>query len=138
MSQELISHKGIVTEVNQDIVRVSIVAESACGACHARGFCSLSETQEKIIETSVPPYAEFRIGDVVEVTLSKTHGQKAVFYGYVLPFFLLMIALLTAYHFTGDEGIAGLSALGILVPYYFILYLLRDRLRSQFRFGIRR
>jgi sigma-E factor negative regulatory protein RseC len=44
---------------------------------------------------------------------------------------LLLVLLLT-----GREGLAALSALAALIPYYFILWLLRDKMRQQLAFAI--
>ncbi|HNV51231.1 MAG: SoxR reducing system RseC family protein [Bacteroidales bacterium] len=137
MSQELISHKGYITEIEQDLIRISIIAESACSGCHAKGFCSVADTQEKIIETPNPKTNIYKIGDQVEVTLKKSHGLKAVFYGYFLPFILVIISLLIIYKITKNQAVAGLISLTILIPYYIILYFLRKKMKSSFLFAIK-
>ena len=78
----------------------------------------------------------FREGQEVVVAMKKSLGGKAVFLGYLLPFLLLIGVLITVLTLSGDEGIAGLSAIGILIPYYLVLYLLRDRLKKTFSFSI--
>ncbi|NOX48289.1 MAG: SoxR reducing system RseC family protein, partial [Chlorobi bacterium] len=76
-------------------------------------------------------------GDRVEILMEKSLGTKAVFLGYILPFIVLFITLIVGLNVFDDEGIAGLLALGILVPYYFALYYLRGRLSNTFIFRIR-
>jgi sigma-E factor negative regulatory protein RseC len=137
MSEELVSHRGIITEIEPDIIRVCIIAESACAACHAKGFCSVADQKEKVIEARNRKPNSYKIGDNVQVTMKKVTGLKAVLYGYFLPFIILMITLLLIFEITGNQAIAGLSALGILVPYYFGLYLLREKLKSGFEFEVR-
>lgn len=137
MSQELISHKGYVVAIEPDKILVSIVSESACSACHAKGFCSAADAKEKIIETPNRHPNKYSIGDQVEVTLRKSHGLKAVLFGYFLPFVLLIATLLTIYETTGKQGLAGLFSLIILAPYYFVLYLFRNKLKSAFEFALK-
>ena len=137
MSQELISHKGYITSIEADNIQVSIVSESACSGCHAKGFCSAADAKEKIIETPNRHPNTYQIGDEVEVTLRKSHGLKAVLFGYFLPFILLITTLLTIYEVTDNQGLAGLVALAMMAPYYFILYLFRDKLKRAFEFAIK-
>jgi len=37
---------------------------------------------------------------------------------------------------TGDELLGGLAALGMLVPYYLLLYFFRERIKKSFSFTI--
>jgi sigma-E factor negative regulatory protein RseC len=39
---------------------------------------------------------------------------------------------------TGNESLAALAALGILVPYYGILYLLKEKIKQTLNFSIRK
>lgn len=134
---KLVSHRGVITEIDRDVIRVNIIAESACSACHAKGFCTAADQKEKVIEAPNRTPNSFRIGDNVEVTIKKSLGLKAVLYGYFLPFLVMIITLITTYDLTGNQGIAGISALIVLVPCYLVLYLVRDKLRSQFQFEVR-
>jgi sigma-E factor negative regulatory protein RseC len=137
MSEELVSHRGIITEIEPDVIRVCITAESACAACHAKGFCTIADQKEKVIEVRNRKPNNYKIGDSVQVTMKKVTGLKAVLYGYFLPFIILMITLLIIFEITKDQAIAGLSALFILIPYYFALYMLREKLKSDFEFELR-
>jgi len=44
--------------------------------------------------------------------------------------------LLTAYEITSDEALSGITALAVLAPYYFGLYLMREKLKSGFQFEV--
>jgi sigma-E factor negative regulatory protein RseC len=131
-----ITHTGRINQITQTRIFVSIVSESACAACHAKGFCNVSDMKEKIIEVKNPVNGEHKTGDWVTITTKQSMGLKAVFYGYILPFIVLMATLLTTINTTGNEGLAGLLALLVLVPYYFALYLMREKLKSKFEFRI--
>jgi len=69
--------------------------------------------------------------------MGKSMGKRAVFLGYILPFIVLLATLIISLNLFDDEGIAGLIAFGILIPYYFILYLFKDKLRNSFEFRLR-
>lgn len=133
----LISHRGIITEIESDVIRVSIIAESACASCHAKGFCSAADQKEKVIEARKPKSNSFKVGDNVLVTMKKVLGLQAVFYGYFFPFILLIITLLSTYEITGNQAIAGALCLLVLVPYYLTLYLMKEKLKSKFEFEIK-
>ncbi|MFC2152872.1 SoxR reducing system RseC family protein, partial [Bacteroidota bacterium] len=59
-----------------------------------------------------------------------------LFLGYVLPFILVLSLLIVLTTITENEAVAGISALAILVPYYLILFLLKDKIRKKFTFTI--
>ena len=64
-------------------------------------------------------------------------GLQAVLWTYVVPLVLLMTVLMGASRLIGSDGVAALAALASLVPYYGVLYLLRDRLQRRFSFRIK-
>lgn len=136
MADDLVKHQGVISEITQETIKVSIIAQSACASCHAKGFCSAADMQEKIIEVKNPGNFFQKTGDFVTITMKRKLGYKAVLYGYFLPFVLLMLTLIGALNYFHEEGLAGLASLAVLAPYYFILYLLRDKLKQNFEFQI--
>ena len=62
--------------------------------------------------------------------------MKALFYGYLLPFVLMLTSLILFYETTGNEAVAGLVALSILIPYYIVLYFFRNTLKRAFKFEL--
>jgi sigma-E factor negative regulatory protein RseC len=135
-ARDNITHPGIVDRVNENSVFVKILAMSACSSCHAKSMCSIAEVEEKIVEVKKVAGREFEQGQEVTVAMQRSLGGKAVFLGYLLPFLLLIGVLILVLSLTGNEGVAGLSAIAVLIPYYFALYLLRDRLKRTFSFRI--
>jgi sigma-E factor negative regulatory protein RseC len=135
-ASENISHPGVVESIADDTVFVKIVAMSACSACHAKGMCNVSEMEEKVVEIKKDPQRNYIPGENVTVSMRKTLGSKAVFLGYILPFLLMIGVLILVLFLSGDEGIAGLSAIIILVPYYWLLFLYRNNLKKAFSFRI--
>lgn len=130
-----IKHVGIVDSVEGGCVRVRILQHSACSSCKAAMHCNASETREKVVEVQGAPQG-CAPGDRVVVMADASVGFRASLYGYLLPLLLMVLTLAATVQFTGSEGAAALSAIGILVPYYIGLYLLRDRLRQKLSFGI--
>ncbi|MEG0948540.1 MAG: SoxR reducing system RseC family protein [Bacteroidales bacterium] len=132
-----IEHIGIVKQLREGYADILIIQNSACSGCHAKSACTAADSAEKIIEV---PYFDndLRLNQQVTVVGSKTMGWKAVGYAFILPFLLLMIVLIIVVEQTGDELMAGLSALAVLIPYYLILYLLRNKMKSNFTFTLKK
>ena len=80
----------------------------------------------------------YKVGEEVTVLMKKTLGSQAVFLAYVLPFLIMFIVLIILINLTGNEGFSGLISIAILVPYFYIIYLLRDRFKKKFIFVIRK
>jgi sigma-E factor negative regulatory protein RseC len=74
---------------------------------------------------------------MVEVVGKTSQGFKALFYGYVFPFMLIMAILIILTSLQFSEGLSGLISLSVLVPYYFVLYLTRNKIRKSFEFEIK-
>ena len=92
---------------------------------------------KKEIEIIDPQSNRFKKGDKVEVSFSRSQGPKALFLGYLLPFLFVIVTLFISYEITGDEVLAGISSLLILIPYYIILYTFRSRLKREFTFKLK-
>lgn len=136
---QTICHPGIVQSVDQNHIRVSILSRSACGSCHAKSACSLGDSQDKLIDIYQSGTAnEFTPGDQVEVVLLESTGLKALVVGYILPFLAVLFTLILLTIITGSEKIAGIAAIGILVPYYISLKLFGKSLKKTFSFSLRK
>jgi len=92
--------------------------------------------ENKTIEITKTADFNYKIGDEVIVYMKKSLGQKAVFYGYLYPFLLVLISLIAMLAITSNEGLSALTALALLVPYYYIIYKLKDKLSTTFEFKI--
>jgi sigma-E factor negative regulatory protein RseC len=137
-SSQSVEHLGVIKEITDKLVRVSIIPESACGSCHARGSCSVSETGDKTIEVSILPEDKYSVGEEIKVVLRQSHGIKALALGYVLPFFILLGTLISLTSLGFSEGLAGLVSLLSLAPYYLGLSFFRERLKSEFAFSLKK
>ncbi len=134
---DTIKHQGIVENINGSHVQVKIAQTSACAACSAKGHCTSADTKDKIIDVVAFDAASYRTGDRVWVTGELALGTKAVLLAYVYPFLILVISLFIFIKvWDGHELRAGCCALGLLVPYYFVLWLNRSRLERKLSFII--
>ncbi|HNQ60332.1 MAG TPA: SoxR reducing system RseC family protein [Bacteroidales bacterium] len=131
-----ISHEGIVTRVAPEGIQVTIISQSACSACHAKGVCSISEMTEKIIDVSVPDFQEYHQGQRVVVEIKESEGSTAVLWGYVIPFIVLVVAFSLLYFLTHNELYAGLGSILSLIPYYLVLFILRNWMHKKFSFKV--
>jgi len=136
MASGSIIHPGIIESINEDKVFVRILSQSACSSCHAKGACTIADVEEKIIETDIDPAGNRKPGDEVIVRMEESLGHKAVLMGYVIPLVVLVGSVILFLSIFKHEGLAALLSLVMLVPYYFTLYLFRNKLRKEFRFRI--
>ena len=133
----MIEHKGIVESINDGIIKVKIVSSSACLSCYAKGTCPVSESVNKIIEVKNLG-EDYSVNDQVKVILQESSGFYALFFGYLLPFLILIITLPTVLNFTKNELASGIISLAVLFPYYLSLYFFRDKLKKVFSFKIQK
>lgn len=132
-----IEHPGIVDRVEGRQAFVRIQPQSACGSCHSKSYCSMSEVSDKVVEVSLSQQEQLSAGQPVTITLERALGFRALFLGYMLPFLILIISLFGMVSLTGNEGLSALIAIALMAPYYFLLYRYREKIRSRFRFRIK-
>lgn len=131
-----IEHKAVVVSLEPHI-QVKMERISACASCRTKHICGMDEKSEKIVDITERPKETIEIGDEVTIYIEQRLGNVALFWGYLMPFIVLVVTLFTLLALQYSEGVAGLFSVGVLVPYYFILYLLKDRLKKEFEFKIR-
>lgn len=134
-STECIAKTGVVQGIEGQKVFVKVVSVSACASCHAKGACTASDTSERIIEAEIEPGTSLKPGQMVSVQADVKAGNAALFFGYILPFLLVFATLIIAASLA-SEVLAGLISLVVLLPYYAVLYLLRDRMGKRFKFKV--
>ncbi len=134
MKNNEIAHKGRILEITPDFTSVEIIESSACSECHAKGLCGMSEEQEKVVMLPTDPYTVYEVGDEVQLCTKMTMGLKAVWISYVIPLLILMILILSLSAVIENEFILGGVAVAGVAVYYFMIWLLRDRLSNQFEF----
>ena len=136
MPSNSVSHRGVVTKVTDGELEVRILSKSACAACHIKSACNIAEMQEKTVILPKPEDSDFKDGDEVEINMTVAQGNKAVLFAYLIPAVLViaMIFILNAMNL--GQGLNALISIGILVPYYFVVYLFRNKLKEKFQYRI--
>ena len=132
-----IRHTGKIIEITPEYTTVEIVVSSACSSCHSKALCGMSEDKEKVTMVPTDRYALHKVGDEVEVMTKMSMGMKAVWISYVIPLAVLMILILTLSSFIDSQAICGLASIGGVAVYYFVIWLLRSRLETEFMFYLK-
>lgn len=133
---EIVSHEGIITNIKGDEVEVKILSKSACASCNIKTACNMSEMQEKIITINAPKDKKMTIGQEVKVSMALGQANRAVIFAYAIPSIILISMIFILNYLKIDEGINALISMGSLVPYYIILYLFKEKIKSKFKYEI--
>lgn len=121
--------------MNENALLVNIVNESACSSCHAKGACTVADFQDKEIE--IENFTkQYSPGQEVTILFKESQGFAALFFGYVLPFILVLLVLIVASEITHNELTSGLLALAVLIPYYMTIYFFRHLFKKAFKFEV--
>ncbi|MEX1384097.1 MAG: SoxR reducing system RseC family protein [Lutibacter sp.] len=133
-TNNLVKHEGIISKISEKTITISLKGNVNCEGCKAQSACGVSDSNDKEIEV-VNSAQSFQINETVDVLLKRELGLKAVFWAYVFPFILMFVVLVAASFFF-KEWIAGLMSLFILIPYYFMLFVLKSRFQKAFQVSI--
>ena len=135
MSNKII-HSGVIKSIGVDYLYVEIMQASACADCRVAGNCHASEAKVKMVDVYCRDVARYHVGERVVVSTTSQVGLMAMLYAYLFPLMILMTTLILVRICTRSDGWAALSALAILIPYYIVLYLFRERIKEQVHFNI--
>ena len=137
MTNNTIKHLGIVENIQGSHLSVRIVQTSACAACSVKGHCSSADSKDKIIDIIDTAAASYQVGENVMVVGETSMGMQAVALAFIIPFVLLIFTLFLFMALIENELYAALRSLAVLVPYYYILWLNKTRLKQKFSFTIK-
>ena len=137
MTNNTIKHLGIVENIQGSHLSVRIVQTSACAACSVKGHCSSADSKDKIIDIIDTAAASYQVGENVMVVGETSMGMQAVALAVIIPFVLLIFTLFLFMALIENELYAALLSLAVLVPYYYILWLNKTRLKQKFSFTIK-
>lgn len=127
-------HKGIVQKTENKSVLVVITAQSACSGCHAEEACTFTGKVEKVIE--VTGSYNVKPGDEVTIFMKQTTGYTALVLAYLIPLATILFTLIILLMLKMSELTAGLLSITMLIPYFSILYLIRNRINERFIFSL--
>ena len=129
-----IKHEGIVSKISQNAITISLKGNVNCEGCKAQSACGVSDSNDKEIEIANPAQS-FQLNESVDVMLKRELGLKAVFWAYVFPFILMFLVLIITSLFL-KEWLSGLISLAVLIPYYLMLFVLKDTFQKAFQVSI--
>lgn len=136
--KEEISHPGKVLEITPTQILVQIEARSACASCHASALCGMSESEQKIVSVPASLKDNYLPGEDVDVVLKASMGHKAVWLAYCIPLIVLLAVMFAALKAGASELTAAGTGICATAAYYFVIWLVRDRLRTEYNFNIRK
>ena len=96
-------------------------------------FCRYKRKAIDVIDES----SSYQPGDRVWVVGELSMGVMAVLLAFVFPFLVLIFSLFAFMAMWHDELVSALCSLGLLIPYYYILWLNKSRLGKKFSFSIK-
>ena len=127
-------HSGVISKKDNGSLIVSLDENVHCESCRAKSTCGISESGSKEVEISSTDES-FALNEQVNVILKKGLGLQAVFWAYIFPFLLMVLTLMVSSLFL-KEWMAGILSLLILVPYYLLLYVLRNVFKKTFKISV--
>ena len=143
-----IRHEGIIDSIDSDgHVRVRITQMAACAGCKVAAHCNASEQKVKMVDVYEKPTPNpspgegrdslrYKVGDSVVVATSEAAAGRALLLGFGLPLILLLVVLAVMLMAGCNEGVSAITALAVLLPYYLVLWLCRDRIAGNISFRI--
>lgn len=130
-----ITHRGFVSAVADGSVKVSLFRPAACGSCLMKGHCGAEHEHREHFEIEAQGYA---LGDEVQLTMSTGTGLGAVLVAYIIPFIVLMLALITSLQLALSEGMSAVISLLAVGLYYVILKMASATIRHHFSIHIKK
>jgi len=100
------TNKGIVKEVNGEMITVVFERHEACGDCHA---CHMGSTNCAKHTITIKGKAD--VGDEIVVEMDESHVMAASATAYMIPFAGFMLGLFGAYALGLSEPLMALCAL---------------------------
>ncbi len=137
MSKSTVTHPGIIKSISGNTLDIKIIVSSACASCKIKGVCTVSDVEEKGVLVKVKDSSQYKPGQNVTIEMKQSMGTWAVMLGYIFPFLVLLVSMIIFTALKIDEGLAGILSISLLVPYYLILYITRNKLGDKFDYTIK-
>jgi sigma-E factor negative regulatory protein RseC len=99
-----------------------------------KNYCNTAEAKQKEIIIKNKEADKFNVGEEVLVEIDEQQAVKSIILAYVIPLILMISTIIVAVSYQQDEIIGGICGIIVLIPYYFGLFLLRNKFRADFKF----
>jgi len=113
------TNKGIVREVNGEMLTVEFERNEACGDCHA---CMHGSTNCKKHTITLKGTAQ--VGDQIVVEMDESHVMAASATAYMIPFTGFMLGLGISYAMGASEPVMALGAVAGTAAAYLLMRVL--------------
>lgn len=113
------TNKGIVKEVNGEMLTVEFERHEACGDCHA---CHHGSTN--CAKHTITLAGKAEVGDEIVVEMDESHVMAASATAYMIPFAGFMIGLLITYALKLSEPVMALGAIAGTALAYVVMRML--------------
>lgn len=135
---EYIEHRALVTAVDPEANTVTVRIENPdeCGDCPAVKVCEKDGRQSNEVVITTENASHYHKDDYVTVRGTARMHRKAVMYATVYPCIILVATMVGIYLLTMNQLAAALSGIGLMLVFYLILWLCRDRIAHEFVFTI--
>jgi positive regulator of sigma E activity len=132
-----IEQKGVIEKIDNGFAVVNVDVVAACDLCHSKSSCDIPGKSPRKIRVPVQD-GSYESGDEVTIVMKRSLGLQASLIAYLVPFLLVLVALVVFTSLKMNELLAGLFSLLILIPYIFCLYFFRERLKRTFTLTLRK
>lgn len=89
-----IVHKGKIIKIEKDKATVAVNRGEMCNHCLAKASCRLLSENIQLITATINSDDSFEIGEEVMISTAGQTGWKAIFWCYILPLVILLLAVL--------------------------------------------
>ena len=113
------TNKGIVKEVNGEMITVVFERHEACGDCHA---CHMGSTDCAKHTITIPGKAD--VGEEIVVEMDESHVMAASATAYMIPFAGFMAGLFGSYALGASEPVMALCAVAGTAVAYLVMRVL--------------
>ena len=110
------TNKGIVKEVNGEMITVVFERHEACGDCHA---CHMGSTD--CAKHTITIRGKADVGDEIVVEMDESHVMAASATAYMIPFAGFMIGLMSGYALKLSEPVMALCAVAGTAAAYVVM-----------------
>ncbi len=123
---------GIIESIHGDRARIRTTRSSACSSCEASAGCHATRGKTFHVDIVDKRLASHKPGDHVHIEIPAKTGRLALFLGFGLPLVIFTATLLCLHALGAKDERAALAAIGALVAYYLIIYMLRNTVNRHF------
>ena len=136
--EDSVYHQGIIENISDGRLTVRILQESACSSCKVKKLCSSSESKEKLIDVSVADCNRYSVGQNVVVYSTLSMGMKAVVIAFAIPALILILGIYIPVSFLNISESASIGiSLSLLAIYYFVVWMLNDKIAKVITFKLK-